>query len=88
MIKPDTQVHSPAPHKVLGSVFLLMLKVIPVSVHLLLEEVECLSAKSLANQLYPKLMAPVKLHEKPEIIWLTYYIKQWPDCFIYLKAHR
>ena len=58
--------HPPAPHEVLGPVLLLMFKVIPVSVHLLLKEVEGLPAKSLTDQLHPKLMSSVKLHEKPE----------------------
>ena len=57
--------HSPTPHQILGSVLLLVVKVVSVVVYLLLEEVEGLSAQSLAHQLQPQLVASVEHHEEP-----------------------
>ena len=57
--------HPPAPHQVLRTVLLLVLEVVPVIVHLLLEEMEGVPAESLADQLYLHLVSAVELHEEP-----------------------
>ena len=73
--------HSTTPHQILGSVLLLVVKVVSVVVYLLLEEVEGLSAQSLAHQLQPQLVASVEHHEEPhgpEIVGLIIHLRLLP----------
>ena len=58
--------HSPGPHQVLWPVPLFVLEVVPVVVHLLLQEVERLPAQCLAHQLQLHLVASVEHHEEPD----------------------
>ena len=73
--------HPPAPHKIFWPVFLLVVKVIPVVVHLLLEEVEGLPAQGLAHQLQLHLVTSVEHHEeshRPQVIGLVVHLGLLP----------
>ena len=77
MSLPDTKMHSSAPHQIFWPIFLLVIKVIPVVVHLLLKKVESLSAQGLAHQLQPHLVTSVEHHEEshcPQIIGLVVHL--------------